>query len=151
VLLEDVGLVLVHVDLVAHHQDEVGSRLLDERSEQLPDTVVPGLVARDDAEEEARGRARRGHRAKGPTGTGDEASPAQDGVAVHVVGAQSVRGRDTRAELELALGADNVEEAGPLDTQLVLAGVVAGLDPDPGGGVVGVPDDRTEREPEGHH
>ena len=128
-LLEDVGLVLVHEDLVAHHQDEVGLGLLDERGEQFPDAIVLGLVARDDAEQQARGRARRGHRAKRPTGTGDQATPAQDVVAVRAVGAQSVCDRDARAELELGLGAEEAEEAGALDAEPVLAGVVEGLDP----------------------
>ena len=69
-----------------------------------------------------------------------------------MVGTQAVSDRKARAELRLGLGlcADEVEAASSLDAQLVLAGVVAGLDPDPGRGVVGVPDDRAEPEPKDH-
>ena len=150
VSLEDVGLVLVHVDLVAHHQDEVGLGLLDEVRELLPDAVMLGLVARDDAEEQARGGARRGHGAKRPARTRDEASPAQDVVAVDPVGLQSGGNRNARAELELALGSHEVEPARSLNAELVHGGVVEDLDPDSSGRLVGVSDDGTQPESQSH-
>src|SRR5690606_4988862 len=72
----------------------------------------------------------------------------QHPVAVAPVGAQPLRHRDGRSELRLArLGRHEREEPASLDAQHVAARVVAHADPDPGGPVIGVADDRAEPQP----
>jgi hypothetical protein len=146
--LENIRIVFVDVNLVAHHEQERRLRFLDEFRHLWPDAVGRERATRNRAEKNRRERVRIGHGAERTFAPHHAPTSTKDRVGVFPIATQARRPRDGGVKFQARrFGAGEVECARAGDTQFVIARIIEHLDPDFAGGVVGVADDWAELQP----